>query len=401
LEFQSLVVTTLYLVNRIHNLNLILLQIRESLLYTTSVNKKKIAVGLSGGVDSTLTALLLQQQGFDVIGVTLKLHEKSTVGTDGKSCGGNESTIRAQVSANELGIPLHVVNCCEQFEERILKKCWQAFETGTTPNPCYVCNAAVKFVELLKTAQSLGAEQIATGHYARIDFDSLKRPVLKRGLDANKDQSYFLSGISPEILSRTLFPLGAMQKPDVKKLAAQYGLSCSTLKESQDLCFAGPDGHFSNMLCNRYSGKSIPGIFVDENGSRLGTHNGIHQYTIGQRRGLGFATGERVKIISIDPQTGVIVVSGRTEAACFSTCRADPFTWSRTPLKQGEALMAQVRYRQTAVKAAIEQINNSSLQVKFEKPVFGVSPGQLLVVYQDDCVVGNGTIVRESIDHQL
>lgn len=362
---------------------------------------EKIIIGLSGGVDSTLTALLLQQQGFDVIGVTLKLHEKNTIGTDGKSCGGNLSAIRAQVSADELGIPLHVINRCEQFEERILEKCWKAFEIGTTPNPCYACNATIKFVELFKTAQSLGAEQIATGHYARIEFDALKRPVLKRGLDPNKDQSYFLSGVSPEILSRTLFPLGAMQKSDVKKLASQYGLSSSTLKESQDLCFAAPEGHFSNALCDRYSGKSISGIFVDEDGTQLGTHQGLHQYTIGQRRGLGFATGERVKIISIDPETGVIVVSGRKEAACFSRCKADPFTWCRTPLKQGEILMAQVRYRQPAVKATIEQIDLNSLQVSFEKPVFGVSPGQLLVLYQDDCVVGHGTIVRESIDHQL
>ena len=357
------------------------------------MKNKKIIVGLSGGVDSTLTALLLKQQGFDVIAVTLKLHANNTTETNGIKCGGSEFTQRAQRSADELGIPFHVIDCRQKFEKRILEKSWQAFETGNTPNPCYMCNATVKFVELLNTARTLGAEEIATGHYARIEFDSQQRPVLKRGLDTNKDQSYFLSGISSEILNRTLFPLGSMQKSDVKKLVASHGLSCSTLRESQDLCFAAPNGHFSNMLCKHFSGISTPGIFIDESGKQLGIHNGIHQYTIGQRRGLGFATGERVKIININPHSGVIVVSGNKDAACFLQCRANPFYWSREPLTCGELAMAQVRYRQAAVESVIEE-NTSALQVRFATPVFGVSPGQLLVLYKDDCVIGSGTISR-------
>ena len=357
------------------------------------MKNKKIIVGLSGGVDSTLTALLLKKQGFDVIAVTLKLHENNKTETKDGICGGNESILRAQTSADELKVPLHVIDCRQKFENRILKKSWQAFETGSTPNPCYECNATVKFVELLNTAQTLGVEKIATGHYARIESDSQQRPVLRRGLDTNKDQSYFLSGISSEILSHTLFPLGSMQKIDVKKLATSHGLSCSTLSESQDLCFAAPNGHFSNMLCDRFEGKSTPGVFIDESGKQLGTHNGIHQYTIGQRRGLGLATGERVKIIDINPHSGVIVVSGNKEAACFFQCRTDPFCWCREPLKQGDLAMAQVRYRQTAVEAVIVE-NTSALQVRFATPVFGVSPGQLLVLYKDDCVLGSGAISR-------
>jgi len=358
------------------------------------MKNKKIAVGLSGGVDSTLTALLLQQQGFEVMGVTLKLHDRGATDTTGKACGGNQSTLRAQKSADELGIPLHVIACCQKFESRVLKKSWEAFETGSTPNPCFICNTTVKFAELLNTARTLGADQIATGHYARIEFDSWQNPVLKRGLDTNKDQSYFLSGLSPEVLNQTLFPLGSMQKNDVKKLASTYGLSSSTLKESQDLCFAGPEGHFSNALCSRFSGKSTPGVFMDVSGKQLGTHNGIHQYTIGQRRGLGFATGERVKIISINPDSGVIVVSGGKEAACTLQCRAVQFNWSREPLECGERAMAQVRYRQTAVEAVIENNDHNSLQLRFTTPVFGVSPGQLIVLYKDDCVLGCGTITR-------
>ncbi|MDA3923175.1 MAG: tRNA 2-thiouridine(34) synthase MnmA, partial [Kiritimatiellae bacterium] len=205
------------------------------------MKKEKIIIGLSGGVDSTLTALLLQKMGFDVIGVILKLHKSNKSGIDESACGGNQSIMSAQISADELGIPLHIVDCSKKFENRILKRCWKIFESGATPNPCYSCNALVKFVELLNTARCFNAEKIATGHYARIDFDTQERPVLKRGLDKNKDQSYFLSGLPPSILKHTLFPLGSMQKEDVKRAAKKQGLSSSTLKESQDLCFAGPE----------------------------------------------------------------------------------------------------------------------------------------------------------------
>lgn len=358
------------------------------------MKKKKIAVGLSGGVDSTLAALLLQQQGFEVVGVTLKLHQRAAAEVQDNKCGGNLSTLRAQRSADELGIPLHVVDCCRNFESFVLKDSWEAFEAGCTPNPCFVCNGTVKFVELLSTARTLGAEKIATGHYARIGYDSQERPVLQRGIDTNKDQSYFLSGLSSEILRSTLFPLGSMKKTEVKRLADALGLSSATLKESQDLCFAAPEGHFSNELCSRFGGKPTPGVFVDEHGKQLGTHDGIHQYTIGQRRGLGFATGERVKITSIDPESGIIVVGGGPEAACAWECRAAPFNWSRSPLLCGERALAQVRYRQSAVEAVIENCAHNSLRLRFSTPVFGVSPGQLLVLYQDDCVVGCGTIAR-------
>jgi len=363
-------------------------------LYNWSMKNKTIAVGLSGGVDSTLTALILKQRGYQVIGITLKLHDGIVKNLSNQHCGGNRSILNAQRSADELGIALHVIDCCQDFGSRILKNCWSAFESGSTPNPCFLCNAAMKFPELLHTARSLGAEQIATGHYARIEYDSRSWPVLKRGADVNKDQSYFLAGLSFEILRSVVFPLGTMQKEEVKKIAADYGLSSAKLAESQDLCFAAQEGHFSDMLQARFSGKSTPGIFIDEFGKQLGTHSGIHHYTIGQRRGLGFATGERVKIISIDPKSGVIVVSGRKGAAYAAQCTVNTFKWSREPLEEGEHAMAQVRYRQTAVEAVIQNTNKDSLQINFTLPVFGVTPGQILVLYRDDCVLGSGVISR-------
>jgi len=353
----------------------------------------KVIVGMSGGVDSSLTAVLLKQN-YDVVGVILKLHNKPLDGFDTQDCGNIQSLERAEKAAEEVAIPLHVIDCSNEFLNNTLKRCWKAFERGTTPNPCHICNATVKFTELLKAAEEFGAEKIATGHYSRIFFDNENRPVLKRGIDIGKDQSYFLSGLSAEILSRTLFPLGKMQKDEVRKLAALHGLSSVKLKESQDLCFTGPEGHFSNALYEKFNGRRIPGFFVDKSGTVLGRHDGIHQYTIGQRRGLGFATGTRVKITSIDPASGVIVVSDKKEAACSKNCIAAPFQWSRDSLKSGDNVMAQVRYRQPPAEAVITQADEQSISISFKKPVFGITPGQVLVLYKDDCVLGSGVITR-------
>ena len=353
----------------------------------------KVVVGMSGGVDSSLTAMLLKQE-YQVIGATLKLHGISLTNSNMQACGNEQALDRAKKTAEELDIPLHVIDCSEKFLNKTLKQCWKSFEEGNTPNPCHICNAAVKFTELLKTADKFGAAKIATGHYARIISDNKKRPILKRGIDLNKDQSYFLSGLSSEILSRTLFPLGEMKKDEVRKLADFHNLSSVKLKESQDLCFTGPEGHFSNALFNKFKGRSVPGVFVDENGTILGRHDGIHQYTIGQRRGLGFATGSRVKIISIDPCSGVIVVSNKKEAACSRNCKATSFKWSREPMKPGGAVIAQVRYRQTPAEAVITEVDEQSISISFDKPVFGVTPGQVLVLYKDDCIQGSGVISR-------
>lgn len=355
--------------------------------------KSNIIVGMSGGVDSSLTAMLLKQK-YKVVGVILKLHNNMVDGFTTQACGNEKALDRAKKAAEEVNVPLHVIDCSECFFNKTLKTCWIAFEQGNTPNPCHICNSVVKFTELLKAADKFGAKKIATGHYAQISSDQKNRPVLKRGADTNKDQSYFLSGLSQEILSRTMFPLGGMRKEEVRKLADLYNLSSVKLKESQDLCFTGPEGHFSNALFNRFSGKRISGVFLNESGTVLGRHNGIHQYTIGQRRGLGFATGSRVKIISINPSNGIIVVSDKKEAACSETCRATSFKWSREPMNSGDTVTAQVRYRQTPTEAVITHTERESISISFDKPVFGVTPGQVLVLYKDNCVQGSGIISR-------
>lgn len=353
-------------------------------------------VGLSGGIDSAVCALVLKEQGFDVIGVTLRLRSCGDTDSQQKSCCGPDAAGMAGSVAAQLGIRHYVVDCRERFEREVLRPCWEAFEAGATPNPCVRCNADVRFDELLAIGRKLGADLVATGHYARLEFDALGRPLLLRGVDPNKDQTYFLHALAPQTLRHMRFPLGGMTKPEVRALAQAKGLVNAERAESQDVCFAGPEGHFAEFLRRQFHGRATPGVFVDEAGRVLGRHAGIHQFTIGQRRGLGFATGERVKIIAIDPGTGTITVSDRAEAACSETCRAEAFGWHRGPLAAGDRAMAQVRYRQKAVAAVIEAISGDgrALQVRFAEPVFGVTPGQALVLYDGDAVLGGGIIAR-------
>ena len=358
----------------------------------------RIVVGLSGGIDSTVTALLLKERGYEVIGVTLRLRPCGEHTPDGqqKSCCGPDAADIAGPVAAQLGIRHVVIDCRERFVREVLRPCWDDFENGATPNPCVRCNAGVRFDEMLAFGRKLGAGQVATGHYARLQFDGQNRPLLLRGVDPNKDQTYFLYAVAPETLGHVRFPLGSMTKLEIRAIAQAHGLVNAEAAESQDVCFAGPEGHFAELLRQQFHGRAMPGVFLDEAGRVLGRHSGIHQFTVGQRRGLGFAAGERMKVVSIDPATGTIIVSGRPEAACSAMCRAEEFCWHREPLKPGDRAMAQVRYRQKAVGAMVETAGEGgrTLRVLFDEPVFGVTPGQSLVLYDGDLVLGGGRIVR-------
>ena len=357
-------------------------------------NTKKIVVGLSGGIDSTVTALLLRDAGYDVIGVTLLMQPQEDAEAQ-KSCGGEDAVGMATRVAAQLQIPHHIVECRARFECAVLKPCWQTFSEGRTPNPCVICNRQVKFRVLLDFADQVGACYVATGHYARIAVDAQQRPRLLRGVDANKDQSYFLHALTPDMLARIQFPLGGLCKPEVRALGQQYGLINAARAESQDVCFAGPEGHVAEQLRLRYSGHAVKGVFKDETGRVVGRHNGIHQLTIGQRRGLGVALGKPAKIIAIHAQNGDVVLSDRPEASYGTQCDAQAFYW-HVAADRAATYSAQVRYRQKPVPADLRAVSDtgSDVSVTFAEPVFGITPGQALVLYDGDAVVGGGTIVR-------
>ena len=353
-------------------------------------------VGMSGGVDSTATALYLREQGYEVHGVTLLLHEVSCrTQEESRSFCGSDVARKASEVAARFDIPHEVIDARDRFRREVLEASWQVFDRGGTPNPCVFCNAGVRFATLVRVARERGADYLATGHYARLVQDPAGHFHLARGIDANKDQSYFLYGIPPELYPRILFPLGTLTKVRVREWIREHGLTRSAdAPDSQDLCFAGPEGHFAEQLRLRFEGRAIPGDFVDlESGRVVGHHTGIHQFTIGQRKGLGFALGHPVKICKIDPQTGTITVSGLQSNVLGNLAASSSFRWlDGHPLPEGTRLSGQVRYRQKAVSLSVIRSREQVAEVRFDTPVFGITPGQSLVLYRGDQVVGGGPI---------
>jgi tRNA-specific 2-thiouridylase len=286
------------------------------------------------------------------------------------------------------------VDCHESFDERVLRPCWQAFATGRTPNPCILCNARVRFEKLVEFADELGAESAATGHYARTEALTDGTVRLLRGVDPKKDQSYFLHAVPAALLARILFPLGGLLKTEIRAMARAHGLVNSERAESQDVCFAGPDGHFAEYLRTQFHGTGVPGVIRDTGGRVLGTHEGVHRFTLGQRRGLGVAAGVPVRVCAIDAVSGTIVVSAEPEDLLSTTCDVADCRWIAAPPSVGAVFDAQIRYQQTPVRATVEAAGEADgrIRVRFATPVAAVTPGQWLVLYDGDAVVGGGVI---------
>lgn len=349
---------------------------------------------MSGGIDSTVAVLLLRDAGYEPFGVTLVLQASDSARPVPVGVCGYAAAEEAAAVAAQLGIAHEVVDARGPFTQNVLRACWDVFAAGGTPNPCVFCNARVRFGMMVALARERGVDLIATGHYARlIEQDGVFR--LARGKDTRKDQSYFLHGVAPELFPHILFPLGGLTKPEVRAIARERGLKNAEHPESQDVCFAGPDGHFAEKLRRQFDGQARPGIIRDEDGHVLGRHSGIHQFTIGQRKGLGFATGTAMKICAINPENGDIVVSARREAVYKSQARAARFHWLGAVPPVGTRVEAQVRYRQKAVGAILTEADaeNGLVAVNFEEPVFSVTAGQSLVLYDGDFVLGGGCIL--------
>ncbi|MHB1415639.1 MAG: tRNA 2-thiouridine(34) synthase MnmA [Chloroflexota bacterium] len=355
---------------------------------------QRVIVAMSGGVDSSVAAALLLEQGYDVIGVTMSLWlgsgDEGTVGHEG--CCSLLGVDDARRVADRLGIPHYVLNFRSVFVDKVVDDFVAEYQRGRTPNPCIRCNRYVKFEALLRRALSLDADYIATGHYARIEYDGATgRYLLLRAAAAGKDQSYALYTLRQEQLARTLFPLGGLSKLETRQLARRLRLPVAEKAESQEICFV-PDNDYGSFV-RRYSGsEATPGPLVDQSGKVLGSHRGVAHYTIGQRRGLGVAVGEPLFVTAIDPRRNVVVVGREHDLYVDCLVARDINLIAIGRLSGPMSVTAKVRYRAPEAEAEAIQSDDDTLVVRFSRPQRAIAPGQAVVLYQGDTVLGGGTI---------
>ena len=353
----------------------------------------KIIVGMSGGVDSAVTAYLLKEQGHEVIGVTLRTWQADD-GSEGRCCEIDD----ARSVAFKLGIPYYPINCLMDFKEKVTDPFIESYIKGETPNPCIVCNRYVKWEKLLHTAKIMQADYIATGHYASIAKLDNGRYTVKTAAFANKDQTYMLYRLSQEQLAHTLMPLGGMSKDEVRAIAEKAGLSVASKPDSQEICFV-IDGDYADYIEKNYDG-SLPeeGNFVDEDGNILGRHKGIIHYTVGQRKGLGLPLGYPAYVKSINAEKDEVVIA--KEDSLFNDtlyCREVNYM-SIEGLEIGEKLrcLAKIRYRHKAESAEVEALADNRIRIRFDSPVRAATPGQSVVMYDENgYVIGGGVIEGE------
>jgi tRNA-uridine 2-sulfurtransferase len=365
-----------------------------------------VAVAMSGGVDSsTVAAILAHARRGAVVGLTLQLWDQTRLaGRHGipdapkaGRCCSLDDVYDARRVAEHLGIPYYVVNQQERFERDVVRPFVNEYLAGRTPIPCSLCNNHLKFDQLLKTARSIGAERIATGHYARNDYDPGRgRWILKRPRDLAKDQTYFLFGLTQEQLRHTLFPLGEMTKPEVRQIARQYGLKLADKSDSQEICFI-PGGDYKQFLAAylEEQGEPVPetaGDLVAANGEVLGRHEGVYQFTVGQRKGLGVASGTPLYVLKIDSANHRVTVGSDAELAT-RTVRARQLNWiSIAELSEPIRVRAKIRHRHEPAWATLEPVNSGEAIALFDEPQRAVTPGQSAVFYDGDEVVGGGWI---------
>lgn len=358
-------------------------------------DKKLVVVAMSGGVDSSVTAALLIEQGYEVIGVTMQIWDPqiTEVAGDYVGCCSLSAVDDARAVANKLNIPYYVLNFYKLFRESVVTDFCTEYVKGRTPNPCVVCNRVVKFEALLKKALGLGAHYVATGHYAQIDYnEELGRYTVKKALDQRKDQTYFLYTLTQNQLAHTLMPLGGFTKDKVRRMAADRGLKVAEKPESQEICFV-PDNNYRNFLRENVAAEIKPGPFLDVSGNVIGRHEGIAFYTIGQRRGLGLAMGEKVYVVDIDPIRNAVIV-GSEEALKRNSLVAEDLNYILTEKLSGpEKIQAQIRYNGQPALATITPLPDNQVRVDFDEPQRAITPGQAVVFYKDEYLFGGGTIV--------
>ncbi|MBK8481652.1 MAG: tRNA 2-thiouridine(34) synthase MnmA [Proteobacteria bacterium] len=350
----------------------------------------RVVVAMSGGVDSSVAAGLLREAGHEVIGLTLQLYDCET-GTSERSCCGLSGVAAARAAAGALGLPHYVIDGQASFEQQVLRPAWDDYAAGRTPNPCVRCNDALKLGLLDAQARRLGAAFVATGHHARIAHGAW--PVLRRGLDREKDQSYFLFSLAAEQLRRLLLPVGERTKAEVRELARQWGLPNAARAESQDACIA-QRGDLAEALRLRFGAPARPGLMRQAEGRVVGRHEGVHRFTVGQRKGLGVGLGERAYVTAIDAARGEVRL-GSARALERAGLYADAVSWLIEAPPTGErAVEVQMRYRQRPVPARLVPQAHGTVEVHFERAQRAVAPGQAVVFFEGDRVLGGGWIAK-------
>lgn len=352
---------------------------------------KKVMIGMSGGVDSSVAAFLLQKESLEVIGATMKLYNNEDIDfVSEKTCCSLDDVLDAKSVCARLGIRHYTLNMTDDFKKEVIERFISAYQNGFTPNPCIDCNRYMKFSKMLHKAQELNIDYVATGHYARIEKQG-DRYILKKAVDLSKDQSYVLYSLTQEQLKVTKFPLGNYIKQQVREIAEENGFVNARKHESQDICFV-PDGDYSKFI-EYYTGKTYPcGDFVDMNGKRLGEHKGIIRYTIGQRRGLGLALPASMYVVEKDVDNNKVILGFNDDLfkkevnvknISFTACDG---------LDKSERLCAKIRYNQKEQPATVTQTDENHFTIVFDEPQRAITKGQAAVLYDGDTVVGGGTI---------
>ncbi len=354
---------------------------------------------MSGGVDSSVTGYLLREQGYDVVGVTMKVWPQDCISRAEDKCCGPQAVADARAVAHSLGIPHYVVDEADEFERTVIDYFASEYQAGRTPNPCVMCNEKLKFGNLWNKAEALGCDFIGTGHYAIIEREPSGRAILRKGIDSRKDQSYFLFSLRQIQLQRALTPLGTMSKPEIRRIARTLGLKVADKVDSQEICFVPGNDYKAFLRSHMGESEFHRGGIYDISGTFLGEHEGIELFTIGQRKGLPGGSPKPLYVVDLDPQTNRVIVGDADDLLC-SEFVIDRCNWIAPLGEAGPNVTVKIRYSHVGTGATLIPLEDNQARIVLHEPQRAVTPGQAAVVYNDDVVLGGGWICRsKAIGH--